>query len=269
MDGSAFDTLTKTLMTAGSRRRALGGVVLGVLGFLSSGSDETEAKKKSCPPCKKRKKGKCKANVPEGTGCTDTSGRGGTCQGGSCVATVVPPPPESCPSGQKPCQGRCIGLLICCDDTDCPGGKTCQNGSCGCPAGTKLCPDQVCRPCCVNEDCWPNRANQGDGKVCQNGTCICTVAGTRQCPNLNGRCGSCCEPSECSGGKVCTNQGLPRPFACECDRFNTNANVDCGGKCIPASCGSQACGANCTNNPNVCCAPLTCTVDSPTTKACL
>ena len=60
MDGSTFDRLTRTVTTAGSRRRALGGVLASTLGLLGAGGEYAAAKKKKpCPPCKKRKKGKC------------------------------------------------------------------------------------------------------------------------------------------------------------------------------------------------------------------
>jgi hypothetical protein len=83
-----FDTLTRSLTTAGSRRRALAALG-GALGTALSGSvvDGAAAKKK-CPPCKKRKQGTCKKKKPNGSTCP-----GGTCQGGRCVAVAPPPVP--------------------------------------------------------------------------------------------------------------------------------------------------------------------------------
>src|SRR5215207_1530485 len=78
MDGSRFDALTQTLMAAGSRRRALVLALGGTLAPLLAQKETEAKKKKACPPCKKRKKGKCKANLPDGMGCS-----GGTCQGGA------------------------------------------------------------------------------------------------------------------------------------------------------------------------------------------
>jgi hypothetical protein len=81
MDARLFDTLARAVTEARSRRGALAAVVGSALGV--AGLAETDAKKKKpCPPCKKRKKGKCKKKLPDGTGC-----RGGTCQGGRCVAS--------------------------------------------------------------------------------------------------------------------------------------------------------------------------------------
>lgn len=87
MDGSTFDRLARTLTTSRSRRHALGAGLAGALGLIGAGAEHAAGKKKKskpCPPCKKRKKGKCKANLPDGAGCD-----GGTCQGGSCVAQPV------------------------------------------------------------------------------------------------------------------------------------------------------------------------------------
>ncbi len=52
MDEADFDALTRSLNTAGSRRRALGGLIAGTLGLLGAGSDSAMARKqKACPPC--------------------------------------------------------------------------------------------------------------------------------------------------------------------------------------------------------------------------
>jgi hypothetical protein len=229
MDGSHFDTLTKRLTAAGSRRRALAGLLIGTLGFLSIPAHEAAAK--NCKKIQnKAKRKKCLAKVKA----------------------------LACPAGQKPCRGSCISLLICCDDTDCPGGKTCQNGSCACPAGTKLCPDQVCRQCCESKECWINGADQGDGRQCQGGVCVCSVGGTRLCPN--GFCGSCCADSECRGGQVCVknNPGASH-LHCAC-YYMSPSNCDCLGTCIPNAC-AAACNKSCPLNGPCCSAApnaLTC-----------
>jgi hypothetical protein len=89
MDAGRFDALTRTLARARSRRYALGGLLSGALSLLGSRAEHVAAKKKkACPPCKKRKKGKCKATLTDGTAC-----RGGTCQGGRCVPSAPLPDP--------------------------------------------------------------------------------------------------------------------------------------------------------------------------------
>ena len=90
-DNSQFDALTRTLVTSGSRRTLLG--LVAALGFgVADAEAKKKKKKKPCPPCKKRKKGKCKATLPDGSACS-----GGTCQGGTCLA--VSPPPSPPPRG--------------------------------------------------------------------------------------------------------------------------------------------------------------------------
>ena len=106
MDGVRFDALTRALTTFGSRRRALASAFGGALGIVLAASsvDEAAAKKK-CPPCKKRKQGKCKKKKPNGTPCT-----GGSCQDGSCVATVVPPTPPPFCAGKNTCTDADLAL---------------------------------------------------------------------------------------------------------------------------------------------------------------
>lgn len=88
MDESTFDTLTRRLRLARSRRGTLGGLLIGALSLIGSQTEEAGAKKKKhCPPCKTRKKGTCKGTLPDGTVCD-----GGTCQGGSCIPPITPPP---------------------------------------------------------------------------------------------------------------------------------------------------------------------------------
>jgi hypothetical protein len=49
---------------------------------------------KHCPPCKKKKHGKCKKKKPDGTACP-----GGMCQAGKCIPTPITPPCDVCASG--------------------------------------------------------------------------------------------------------------------------------------------------------------------------
>jgi hypothetical protein len=130
MDGSRFDTLTRSLSLAGSRRRALGGVLLGALSLLGSQTvQEAAKKKKPCPPCKKRKQGKCKKKLPDGTVC-----REGTCQGGRCVA-ALPPAPSCCGGPSCP---RCANGQSCANGNDCISAR-CVTGRCQGCAGNDQC----------------------------------------------------------------------------------------------------------------------------------
>jgi hypothetical protein len=171
MDADRFDALTRTLSAAGSRRRALASGLAGLLGTLVIGRAEAK-KKKPCPPCKKRKKGKCKKKRPNGTTCP-----GGACQDGACVATATSPPAPRC-------IGNCAGKV--CGDDGCGGlcgfactnGETCQNGAC----------------VCVSE-------NTCNGVCCSNADDICTES-PRVCCRPEKRCHkSCCARNEsCEDG---------------------------------------------------------------------
>lgn len=106
MDTRTFDTVTRSLIPAGSsstsRRgmiRLLGGLALGApLGLLGLQSVDAKCRKK-CGPCKRCKRGTCKPK-PAGTACA-----GGTCQGGICVPAATPP--LVCPSGTFAVAERC------------------------------------------------------------------------------------------------------------------------------------------------------------------
>ena len=104
MDTFQFDTLTRSLSAAGTRRRALAAALAGSLGLLGLVSSDVvsakSAKKKPCGPCKKREQGKCKAKLPDGTACA-----GGTCQAGSCIAAD---PCGSCSGDQVCIGGACV-----------------------------------------------------------------------------------------------------------------------------------------------------------------
>src|SRR5829696_5843763 len=127
MRASGFDTITRDLGTAPTRRgilRLLGGAAAAGSGVALLAGEDAEAKakrqekardhggvaaqgkKKACPPCKTRKKGKCKKNLPDGALCPS-----GTCRSGSCVATPPPPPSDTCTPA-------------------CGANQVCQNGSC-------------------------------------------------------------------------------------------------------------------------------------------
>ena len=254
MDGFRFDALTRALSSAGSRR-ALAAGFAGALGMLPRvAPDDAAARKKPCPPCKKRKQGKCKKKLPDGTACPN----GGTCQSGRCVAAT----PGGCPSGQKPCAGRCIPSNQCCTNSDCPALRpSCEQGACTCPPERPLlCPgSNDCQQCCTVTDCRP-ATGLDDGQECRNGECVCP-AGKRRCPSdssFPGRCGFCCASSECPRGQFCYFG------TCMC------GGVICNDVCVTADCESQ-CFAPCTTPGGACCSgnQLTCQQVTPTQRFCL
>jgi hypothetical protein len=174
MDEQRFDALTRSLTRAHARRGALVAVLGGALGLL--GLAETTAKHK-----KRKKKHK----------------------------TTSPPPPSTCiPScagkvcGSDGCGGTC-GI-------PCTGGKTCQDGLCVCPGGTRFCPTpELCQSCCANADC------AAGAPTCESGTCCtaqgdpCTTSapccGASQCRAIPGGGDRCCvEAGEsCADGIIC------------------------------------------------------------------
>ena|SRR5215208_2482349 len=94
-------------------------------GLALFGGEEGEARK-WCPPCRKRKKGKCRKKLPDGE-----VRPGGTCQGGSCVAEaglhVTPKPPvNTCVATACPDPSICK-VRACADNVCAPGVRTEQH----------------------------------------------------------------------------------------------------------------------------------------------
>ena len=113
MEAGRFDTLTRLLTATPSRRgisRTLAGLALsGMLGFVRG--DESAAKKgkkgRSCPPCRKKKAGKCKKKRPDGTECGPCQ----TCLAGLCIVTKQDDSP--CNGSGKCLAGVCNPLPDC------------------------------------------------------------------------------------------------------------------------------------------------------------
>ena len=219
MDGVRFDTLTCSLTQTGSRRRALlttlGGVLSSGLGLASV--DETVAKKK-CPPCKKRKNGKCKKNKPNGTACD-----GGTCQSGRCVAAAPP---------------LVFNAFGCLDvGAACRGGDAnCCSGRCD---GAAPGPGQPDTSRCVGHDestCLPGQTNFGCGGEANiactptagaetNGQCTTTTGNAAYC-GADGDCFACTRDTDCEG--VCGPQAACIPCAKRCADQGGTACVGIG-----------------------------------------
>jgi hypothetical protein len=183
MDGSHFDTLTKTLAAAGSRRFALRGLLAGVLALL--GGQEVAAKK--CKQKDKKKRRKCRKKASQTTTVPPvTIPTGGT--------IVVPPPPAPPP-------------VTCSDgiqngsesDVDC-GGPECDRCTIGLgclgPAdcSTSHCVDNVCRTCSApcSSEC-----------ACIDGACISMTRVVRTI------CADCPRYSYCNGSTPTVSCWLP------------------------------------------------------------
>jgi hypothetical protein len=140
MDGQFVDDLARGLAHGASRR----GLLLGSLGLLVRRTDEVAAKKKPCPPCKKRKHGKCKKKLPNGTPC-----KGGACDSGRCVAVPATECVAQCGGkvcGPDGCGGQCgPGCAIgCCKDGACVAGNT--EATCGLHG-------EMCQACAADSSC--------------------------------------------------------------------------------------------------------------------
>jgi hypothetical protein len=115
VDHNQFDVLARSLGAGTSRRslcRALTGAGLGALlgsafGTLDGDAKKKRDKKKPCPPCMKRKQGKCKGTLPDGTACN-----AGTCRSGRCVAAATADPCASC-TGDQVCRGGVCSVPAC------------------------------------------------------------------------------------------------------------------------------------------------------------
>ena len=160
MDASRFDRLTRSLSTADSRRRVLGGLLLGALGLLGSQGVEDAAAHNPLASCKK-KSGKAKKKCVK------------KAKAHNATHTVAappppPPPPPTCTDGVKngtetdiDCGGSC---------PECANGKACQ-GAGDCASGK--CVSQVCRAC---------------ADIACTTTSFCTAVGCGTC-RAGGTCG--------------------------------------------------------------------------------
>lgn len=300
MDGTGFDALTRAVSGLRSRRgvaRALLGAILGTplalpdldevdakrgpsrkrrqrraqrqdragRGRNSAQADKKKGKKgNACPPCKKRKQGKCKKKLPDGTACS-----GGTCQGGSCIPACTPScAGRSC--GPNGCGGNC---------GTCPGALSCQDGQCvlACTGGLTACAGN-----CV--DLQTDLANCGAcgepcnfahaSATCQGGACVLGAcdAGFANCDGNPGtgceidirsndnHCGSCNSPCRLSHAsarcqnEICTLETCDAGWGdCDEDAENgceTNLDHDLD------HCG--ACGNACDRDTQLCDSSGTC-----------
>ncbi|MGH2616581.1 MAG: hypothetical protein ACRDJC_15175 [Thermomicrobiales bacterium] len=89
MDASRFDSLTRSLVERFSRRGLLRGPLVAVAGGAAGMVDlvaiPDEAAARKCPPCRRKKRGRCRKKRPDGTPC----GAGKTCQRGACAPCLA------------------------------------------------------------------------------------------------------------------------------------------------------------------------------------
>lgn len=229
MDKIQFDELTEMMSVASTRRATvaalLGGLVAPLLSHSpnkglevggrqdhsqgkpnSDGRRDRNArggadsyadrkKRKACPPCRKRKQGKCKAKVPDGRACP-----GGSCRSGRCVPT--PAEPTTCVGGQTACAGICVDL-----QTDvkncglcgnmCGQGESCDSAACHCGSGNACTGGQTC----IGGLCCPSAETNCSG------TCVALSSD----PNHCGACGVACSVGAMCDHGICVPPPPPPP----------------------------------------------------------
>ena len=236
MDGSAFDRLTRSLTLAGSRRRALGGLLLGSLGLLGGrGADHADAHN-ALLACKK-KSGKAKKKCVKKAKAHNAQ-----------HAAETPPPPAGCPAGLVSCSGQCrLPHGVACNSH----AECCSNY---CFAGTGTFP-WGCSPSCMGKSCTQ------DADCCVNVACVAGTCGG--CTPTRGYCefGPRCCYTECNvdclsyAGQRCATH-----FDCDtgsdCVAGTCTCVVEC---CSQSDCPPREfCGANTCICPTECCSDDDC-----------
>ena len=150
MNDDRFDALTRALAAISSRRdqfsRLIAALVLSLP--LAFGADDAGAK--PCPPCRRKRKGKCKKKQRNGAPC----GNGGRCRNGRCDHNVCTldctgePGPQRCGPPGSSCQ--CVNVV--------EGANACVKRQQGDACGTEtVCdPGQICGIPCTTylPSCW-------------------------------------------------------------------------------------------------------------------
>jgi hypothetical protein len=177
MDSCRFDSLTRTLTTAHSRRGALTAALGGAVGIwgLVHPDEAAARKKKPCPPCKKRKKDRCK---PKAAGAPCTAFAGGVCQNGACVDV----------QGDE---ANCGAL-----GTTCGSKQVCQAGSCfpgsTCPATTSA--------MCLGSGAFTSSCNSA---VFGSDLCVCSRSAEGNVVCIALPPGGCADKMPCSSSTTC------------------------------------------------------------------
>ncbi len=171
MDANRFDALLRTLSERSSRRGIVPALVSVGFGTTLGLGQSSRTGAKQCPPCRKKKQGKCKRRKPDGAPCAESRG---ACQEGVCA-----------------CGGGPV----------CPPRQACVAGSCfpqgACPAGTRACIPETGTPC--GDDCFCALSAEGN-TVCieSGGLCIqfsdCKTAA---------ECSTCHDSADCDAGEAC------------------------------------------------------------------
>jgi len=192
MDGSRFDTLTKTLAGMGSRRQTLGGLLVASLALLGGAQPEETAAHDAKKKCKKKSgdaKKKClkKAKQHNASHTTPLPTEPTLPPGGT---VVTPPPPPPPPPGSP--------AATCTD--------TVKNGS----ESDVDCGGPVCPRCAVGKACLG--AADCSTSLCVNN--VCTTCASGQCP-------SGCSCTTAGTGGICVSiDFVDRTVCADCPRYS-------------------------------------------------
>jgi hypothetical protein len=163
MDGSRFDTLTKTLAAAGSRRQALGGLLAASLALLGGTPTEETAAHDARKKCKKKEgdaKKKClKKAKKHNASHTTPLPTGGT--------VVIPPAPipATCRDGIQNGSESDVD----CGGPDCPRCRIGQRCNSRADCATAFCLNNVCTACTASTTSAGTQC--GAGCSCPDGSC--------------------------------------------------------------------------------------------------
>jgi hypothetical protein len=244
MDGNRFDVLTRSLTASRSRRGALTNLASGFLALLPlAAMREGAAAKHGCRHAGTEctKPGQCCSDKCLGSGvcsCDDdnpcpkstNSCKSPVCRSGRCKQRSKPEGTR-CTSDNNVCTedvcnytGQCThppdpsqNGKIC----DTASGRICEDGTCACPAGTRMCRGTCLdrQTCCTDDDC-----DRAAGTTCQGGACKCPTGqeesggycATRpECTGLGSGClrdsyNPCCSGT-CNFANRCTASDLGEP----------------------------------------------------------
>ncbi|MFH1591157.1 MAG: carboxypeptidase-like regulatory domain-containing protein [archaeon] len=197
--------------------------------------------------------------------------------------------PVECPEGQRlcpdnVCRASCVPEGPCNSDTICDSGESCACSDCygeqdscqtglicdsvtqlcstyGCPAGTTLCDDDICRASCPADpvcdgdsicdtgesctcsDCWGEQDSCALGHICNGGTLLCEFIG---CPTGTLRCGDSYCRADCTGVEpLCDGDTICESSeSCTCsDCYGEQDNCEPGLVCryTTETCGTRYC----------------------------
>jgi hypothetical protein len=263
MEADRFDTLSRTLSAAPSRRTALRLLAGSVFGSLVTLTHDDAAAHDALLECKKKKgkqKKKCLKKAKAHNGAHTTPAPPGcirSCAGKTCGSDGCSGSCGTCGIGSECCRGGCLSTCFvvgnpwvalhpetcgCCmrGDGDCgPQFVPCCNGStCEMTENGPKCQGQAeGQSCEFNGQCY-------FGAVCTNGKCRCANSSNEVC---NGRCVG-----------ACPSGWIRDPESCGCC-ISSRSSTTCGGQsqccsyvsgganvCQSGTCIGRADGASCT-----------------------